>query len=62
VRVVDRVKKETEGGAATLAATRVRLDREGQEVTAFRFTLNDKGDMVPGSLNAVFKPLRSARK
>lgn len=62
VRVVARVKKETEAGAATLAATRVRLDREGQEVTAFRFTLNDKGDMVPGSLNAVYKPLRSARK
>lgn len=62
VRVVARVKKETEAGAATLAATRVRLDREGQEVTAFRFTLNDNGDMVPGSLNAVYKPLRSARK
>ena len=62
VRVVARVKKETEAGAATLAATRIRLDREGQEITAFRFTLNDKGDMVPGSLNAIFKPLRSARK
>jgi len=62
VRVVARVKKETEAGAATLAATRVRLDREGQEVTAFRFQLNEKGDMVPGSMNAVYKPLRSARK
>ncbi|HYH36650.1 MAG TPA: hypothetical protein VD860_00385 [Azospirillum sp.] len=62
VRVVARIKKETEAGAATLAATRVRLDREGQEVTAFRFTLNDKGDLVPGSMNAVYKPLRSARK
>ncbi|WP_448188338.1 hypothetical protein [Azospirillum sp. sgz301742] len=62
VRVVARVKKETEAGAATLAATRVRLDREGQEITAFRFTLDDKGDLVPGSLNAVYKPLRSARK
>ncbi len=62
VRVVARVKKETEAGAATLAATRVRLDREGQEVTAFRFSLNEKGDLVPGSLNAVYKPLRSARK
>lgn len=62
VRVVARIKKETEAGAATLAATRVRLDREGQEVTAFRFTLNEKGDLVPGSMNAVYKPLRSARK
>lgn len=62
VRVVARIKKDTEAGAATLASTRVRLDREGQEITAFRFTLNDQGDLVPGSLNAVFKPLRSARK
>lgn len=62
VRVVARVKKETEAGAATIAATRVRMDREGQEVTAFRFTLTDRGDLVPGSLNAVYKPLRSARK
>ncbi|MGQ9371455.1 hypothetical protein [Azospirillum sp. ST 5-10] len=61
VRVVARVKAETESGAATIAATRVRLDHEGQEVTAFRFRLTDKGELVPGSMNAVFKPLRSAR-
>lgn len=61
VRVVARVKAETESGAATIAATRVRLDHEGQEVTAFRFKLTDKGELVPGSMNAVFKPLRSAR-
>lgn len=62
VRVVAREKKDNDSGAATLAATRVRLDREGQEITAFRFTLDDRGDLVPGSLNAVYKPLRSARK
>ena len=61
VRVVARVKTENESGAATIAATRVRLDREGDEVTAFRFNLTEKGDLVPGSLNAVFKPLRSAK-
>lgn len=61
VRVVARVKTENESGAATVAATRVRLDREGDEVTAFRFNLTEKGDLVPGSLNAVFKPLRSAK-
>ncbi|PWC45819.1 hypothetical protein [Azospirillum sp. TSO22-1] len=62
VRVVARIKRDTEGGAAILASTKVRLDREGQEITAFRFSLDDKGEMVPGSLNAVYKPLRSARK
>lgn len=61
VRVVARVKSESESGAATVAATRVRLDHEGEEVTAFRFNLTEKGDLVPGSLNAVFKPLRSAK-
>lgn len=61
VRVVARVKTENESGAATIAATRVRLDHEGEEVTAFRFNLTEKGELVPGSLNAVFKPLRSAK-
>ncbi|PWC52318.1 hypothetical protein [Azospirillum sp. TSO22-1] len=36
------------GMAATLAATRVRLDREG--------------DVLPESLNAVYAPPRSARR
>lgn len=62
VRVVARVKAENESGAATVAATRVRLDREGQEVTAFRFTLTEHGELVPGSVHALHKPLRSARK
>ncbi len=60
VRVVARVKAEHESGAATIAATRVRLDHEGDEVTAFRFSLTEKGELVPGSLNALYKPLRSA--
>ncbi len=61
VRVVARVKSEHESGAATVAATRVQLDFEGQEITAFRFNLTEKGELVPGSLNAVSKPLRSAK-
>ncbi len=61
VRVVARVKAEHESGAATVAATRVRLDHEGQEITAFRFTLTERGELVQGSLNAVFKPLRAAK-
>ena len=61
VRVVARVKSEHESGAATVAASRVQLDFEGQEITAFRFNLTEKGELVPGSLNAVSKPLRSAK-
>lgn len=62
VRVVARVKADNQSGAATLAATRVRLDREGEETTAFRFRLNEFGELVPGSLNALYRPLRSAKK
>lgn len=62
VRVVARVKGERDSGASTIAATRVRLDREGQEATAFRFTLDEHGSLVPGTVNALYKPLRSTRK
>jgi len=61
VRVVVRVKTDNEAGARPIAATTVRLDREGQELTAFRFRLTEKGELVPNSLNSVFKPLRSAK-
>jgi hypothetical protein len=60
-RVVIRVKTDNEAGARPIAATTVRMDREGQEVTAFRFRLSEKGELVPNSLNSVFKPLRSAK-
>jgi len=60
-RVVVRVKTDNEAGARPIAATTVRMDREGQEVTAFRFRLTEKGELVPNSLNSVFKPLRSAK-
>jgi hypothetical protein len=61
VRVVVRVKTDNEAGARPIAATTVRLDREGQELTAFRFRLTEKGELVPNSVNSVFKPLRSAK-
>jgi len=60
-RVVVRVKTDNEAGARPIAATTVRMDREGQEVTAFRFRLTEKGELTPNSLNSVFKPLRSAK-
>ncbi|WP_207455077.1 hypothetical protein [Azospirillum sp. SYSU D00513] len=61
VRVVARVKTENQAGAGTIAATRVRLDHEGQEITAFRFSLTEQGELVPGSLHALHKPLRSVK-
>lgn len=61
VRVVARVKSEKDGGARPIASTTVRLDREGQEITAFRFRLTERGDIEPGSIHALPKPLRSAK-
>ena len=40
----------------------VTLVKNGQEKTAVRFYLTADGTVKPGSLNAVFRPLRSAKK
>ncbi|WP_207481089.1 hypothetical protein [Arenibaculum pallidiluteum] len=61
VRVVARVKADKDGGARPIASTTVRLEREGQELTAFRFRLNERGELVAGSINALHKPLRAAK-
>lgn len=45
-----------------IATTKVTLTHKGQEKTALRFTLKESGQIVPGSINAVFKALRSAKK
>jgi hypothetical protein len=40
----------------------VELRKEGQELTALRFRLDANGDLVVGSVNSLFKPLRVAAK
>lgn len=42
--------------------TEVDLTREGQEYTALRFKLDEACNLVPGSVNNVFRPLRSGGK
>lgn len=44
-----------------LATTRIKLTERGQEKTALRFHLTADGKIQGGSMNAVFKPLRSAK-
>ncbi len=39
--------------------TTARLDRLGQEITVFRFRLDEKGRVVPGSVSSLYRPLRS---
>lgn len=53
---------ETGKGTRTLATATVELKANGQERTAIRFKLDGKGDLVPGSINAVFQELRAAGK
>jgi hypothetical protein len=45
-----------------LLQTKVTLRREGEERTAFRFKLTEDGALVPGSVHAAFKALRSGVK
>jgi hypothetical protein len=47
-------------GMALLATATVNLFVNGQERTAVRFKLDDNGELVKGSLNSVFMPLRDA--
>jgi hypothetical protein len=38
----------------------IELSHVGQESTVFRFRLDDKGELVPGSINRLHKGLRGA--
>jgi hypothetical protein len=52
--------RNSDGVVKNLLQSVVQLDHVGQETTVFRFQLDDKGRLVPGSLNRIHKDLRSA--
>ena len=60
VKIVASAKTDPNGPARQLVATTVELNRENQEVTALRFRLNAKGQLLAGSVNSLFKELRVA--
>ncbi len=62
VTVVASVKKTVEDSARQIVATEVELRREGDEITAIRFHLDAAGDLVPGSVHSLTRPLRSAKR
>ena len=62
VTVVVSVKPSPEQAAKQILATKVALKREGQEMTAFRFALDDSGRLVRGSVNDLPRPLRARKK
>lgn len=61
VKIVASVKQTPDSSSRQIISTTVELKKEGQELTAVRFRLTDDGDLVPGSLNSLYKPLRAAR-
>ena len=62
VTLVASVKKSVEESAQRIVTTEVKLRREGQEITAFRFRLDANGELVPGSVHSLSRALRSDRK
>ena len=61
VPVIAKVQvRSSDGIVKNLLQSAVQLDHVGQETTIFRFQLDDKGHLVPGSLNRIHKDLRSA--
>ena len=53
------VKADTNESARRLLATELQLENEGQEVTAFRFSLDRDGRLIRDSVHDLPKPLRS---
>ena len=60
VKLIARRRSDEDGQAQQLASTTVRLLHLNDQVTAFRFDLDSEGNMVPGSMNTLFKELRVA--
>ena len=61
VTVVASVKRSDGANLKRLTSAKVELGYTGEEVTVVRFALNKAGEIVPGSMHDLFKPLRSKR-
>lgn len=59
--VVVSVKASSDVAAKRILSSKVTLTHQGQEITVFRFTLDDQGNLVPGSVYDLPKPLRSKK-
>ena len=60
--VVTSVKRSADHAARQLLASKVLLVREGEELTVYRFRLNESGTLVAGSVHSLDKPLRVGSK
>jgi hypothetical protein len=62
VTVAVSVKSAPNLAAKRILTTKLNLAHQGQELTAFRFSLDEDGRLVPGSVHDLPKPLRAAKK
>lgn len=62
VEVSQKTDDSDKSSMKVLVTTSLQLFTDGQERTAIRFRLDDRGNLVPGSLNSVFMPLRVRKK
>jgi hypothetical protein len=60
VRLVASRRTDEAAQAQQLATATVRLLHLNDQVTAFRFDLDDEGSIVPGSMSTLYKELREA--
>ena len=60
--VVVSVKPTPDSSARLITTEKVDLVRVGQEVTVVRFSLDDSGNMVPGSIHQLQRSLRTAQR
>jgi len=60
VKITVNVKRDSSKTATPVATTTVELRKANQELTALRFRLDSNGELVPGSVNSLFKGLRVA--
>ena len=61
ITVVTSIKKTPSSTTRQLLASKIELVREGQEITVYRFKLESKGDLVPGSVHSLQRKLRAWR-
>lgn len=62
VRVVASVKAGPNKMSRQILVSDVELDREGKELTVFRFSLDKNGALKGDSVSTLYKPLRSGSK
>ncbi len=62
VNVSVSVKSNSKVAAKRILTTKLQLQHQGQELTAFRFSLDDNGQLVSGSVHDLPKPLRAKKK